>query len=100
MKKLPGGKWLFGITRKLKSLVRRMLIPITIFENMGLTYFGPIDGHDLPELINVLESAKKVGKPVLVHVHTKKGMGYAPAEEAPSKYHGVGAFDPDTGKGN
>ena len=97
MKKFPGGGWILTVTRKMKSLLRRILIPTTIFENMGLTYFGPIDGHDLPELISVLDSAKKVGGPVLVHVLTKKGMGYGPAEDAPALYHGVGSFDPDTG---
>ena len=98
LKKLPGGKWLHRVTSKLKDWVRRVLIPTTIFENMGLTYFGPVDGHDLPELISVLQNAREVGRPVLVHVHTRKGMGYAPAEEDPSHFHGVGSFDPYTGR--
>ena len=98
LRKLPGGKWIYSVTRKIKRFVRRMLIPTTIFETMGLTYFGPVDGHDLTELINVLKNAKNVREPVLIHVHTKKGMGYAPAEEKPSLYHGVGKFDPATGE--
>ena len=97
VKKLPGGKLIYRISHKMKDWVRRILIPTTIFENMGLTYFGPVDGHDLPSLIHVLHSAKEIGRPVLVHVLTRKGMGYAPAEEAPSKFHGIGRFDPDTG---
>ena len=98
VKKLPGGKWIYGVTSKMKDWFRRVLIPTTIFENMGLTYFGPVDGHDLPELISVLQSAREVGRPVLVHVLTKKGMGYAPAEDDPSVFHGVGGFDPYTGR--
>jgi len=98
VKKLPGGKWIYRVTRKVKDWFRRVLIPTTIFENMGLTYFGPVDGHDLSELISVLQSAKEVGSPVLVHVLTRKGMGYAPAEEDPTLFHGVGKFDPYTGR--
>lgn len=97
LNRIPGGKWIYRVSRKMKDWVRRALIPTTIFENMGLTYFGPVDGHDLPSLIHVLQSAKEVGRPVLVHVLTRKGMGYAPAEEAPAKFHGIGRFDPDTG---
>ena len=97
VKRLPGGKFIYRISHKMKDWLRRILIPTTIFENMGLTYFGPVDGHDLPSLIHVLQSAKEIGRPVLVHVLTRKGMGYAPAEEAPSKFHGIGRFDPDTG---
>ena len=94
---MPGGKWIYRVTRKAKDWMRRALIPTTIFENMGLGYFGPVDGHDLGELISVLQNAKSMGRPVVVHVITQKGRGYAPAEEAPSKFHGVGSFDPETG---
>ena len=98
VKKLPGGECIYNFSRKLKRWFRRALIPTTIFENMGMTYFGPVNGHDLPELLNVLQNAKDVGGPVLVHVLTQKGMGYAPAEENPALFHGVGAFDPYTGR--
>ena len=98
VKKLPCGQKIYNLTRKAKRLFRRVFIPTTIFENMGMTYFGPINGHDLPELISVLQSAKEVGGPVLVHVLTRKGMGYAPAEENPALFHGVGTFDPYTGR--
>ena len=65
---------------------------------MGFTYFGPVDGHDTEELIALLRSAKKVNRPVLIHVMTQKGRGYKPAEEHPSKFHGIGKFDPATGE--
>ena len=94
---IPGGKWIYRVTRKTKDWLRRVLLPTTIFENMGLGYFGPVDGHDLPALISVLNNAKAMGRPVVVHVVTQKGRGYAPAEQAPSKFHGVGCFDPETG---
>jgi len=95
---LPGGKWIYRVTRKAKDWMRRVLIPTTIFENMGLGYFGPVDGHDLPALISVLKNARSMGRPVVVHVITQKGKGYAPAEESPSTFHGIGSFDPETGK--
>ncbi|MFZ4860045.1 MAG: 1-deoxy-D-xylulose-5-phosphate synthase, partial [Desulfuromonadaceae bacterium] len=69
-----------------------------LFEAFGFEYFGPIDGHDLPVLIETLEKVKKFDTSVLVHVLTKKGMGYKPAEEKPSLFHGVGPFEPETGK--
>lgn len=96
--KLPGGKRFYGFTSQLKNRLKRMILPSTIFENMGLTYFGPIDGHDLPALISVLRSARDLKGPVVVHVITQKGHGYTPAEQHPSKFHGIGKFDPATGK--
>ena len=68
-----------------------------MFENMGLSYLGPVDGHDVNELIRVMRVAKEMRCPVLLHVFTQKGCGYQPAEEKPSRYHGVGKFDPETG---
>lgn len=96
--KLPGGKRFYAFTSRIKNRLKRMLLPSTIFENMGMTYFGPIDGHDLPTLISVLRSARDLKEPVVVHVMTHKGHGYAPAEQHPSKFHGIGKFDPATGK--
>ena len=81
-----------------KKRIRRILIPTTIFENMGMTYLGPVDGHDVGNLIFLLRTAKEMKRPVLLHVHTQKGKGYAPAEENPAKFHGIGKFDPATGK--
>lgn len=95
--RVPGGEFVFRVTRNLKDRVRRMLIPETIFESMGFTYFGPVDGHDVEKLIVLLRSAKDMKRPVLLHVITKKGKGYAPAEERPRLFHGVGKFDPGTG---
>jgi 1-deoxy-D-xylulose-5-phosphate synthase len=64
---------------------------------MGLSYLGPVDGHDVTELVHLLTYAKEMNRPVLLHVHTQKGRGYKPAEENPARFHGVGKFDPDTG---
>ena len=98
LKKLPGGRWLYKISSRAKNRVKRLLLPGTIFENMGLTYLGPVGGHDLPELISLLRAARDLNSPVLLHVITKKGCGYEPAERNPSKFHGIGKFDPDTGE--
>ncbi len=95
--KLPGGACLYRWTRSMKQWFKRILLPTTLFENMGLNYLGPVDGHDLQEVIRILRVAKDLDKPVLVHVMTKKGCGYKFAEEQPSKFHGVGRFDPDSG---
>ena len=98
IKKLPGGETIYGITSRAKNRLKRFLLPGTIFENMGFTYLGPVDGHDLPSLISLLNAAKELREPVLVHVVTQKGRGYRFAEEDPAKFHGIGKFDPATGK--
>ena len=100
LNRLPGGKPVYRATRKIKDRVRRALIPTTIFEAMGLTYLGPVDGHDVESLISLLTAAKDMKRPVLVHVMTHKGHGYLPAEQEPSKFHGVGQFDPVSGSVN
>ena len=97
LRKIPGGKFLFRVTRGIKERLRRMLLPATIFESMGLSYLGPVDGHDTESLISLLKLAKDMNSPVVLHVITQKGRGYAPAQESPSKFHGVGKFDPQTG---
>ena len=99
LRKIPGGKAIYRATRAVKEWLKRMLLKSTIFENMGLAYMGPVDGHDLPELIRVLKVAKDLGRPILVHVLTQKGKGYKFAEDDPSRFHGVGPFDPETGAG-
>ena len=96
--KTPFGKRFYQFSSKLKNRVKRLVLPSTIFENMGLTYLGPVDGHDLPDLIELLQMARDLYSPVLVHVMTHKGYGYQFAEEKPSKFHGIGKFDPTTGK--
>ncbi len=97
MKKLPGGMSFFRFAQKWKNRLKRFLLPTTVFENMGMDYLGPVDGHDLPELIRILRVARDMKTPVLVHVLTQKGRGYHPAEADPAKFHGVGKFDPTTG---
>lgn len=95
---IPGGDFVFRVTRNVKDRVRRMLLPETIFESMGFTYLGPVDGHDTENLISLLRIARDMKRPVLLHVMTQKGKGYAPAEEHPKLFHGVGKFDPVTGE--
>ena len=95
--RIPGGTYLYQFTHRVKEILKRTLIRMTIFEDMGFSYLGPVDGHDLPQLIYLLRVAKKMNRPVLLHVVTKKGNGYLPAEENPSKFHGVGCFNPFTG---
>ena len=98
LNRVPAGRQILDLTRSLKNRVKRFLMPSTIFENMGLTYLGPVDGHDLPRLIRLLRTARDLKEPVLVHVLTHKGLGYGPAEENPAKFHGIGKFDPATGQ--
>jgi len=98
IKKLPGGKAFYALSSDLKNSIKRLLLPSTMFENMGFTYLGPADGHDLPGLIALLSTARELREPVLVHVVTKKGFGYVHAENDPAKFHGIGKFDPVTGK--
>ncbi len=104
LSRIPGGKFIYRITSRMKDWLRRSLLPTTIFENMGFTYLGPVDGHDTESLISLLQYAKERRAPVLVHVLTQKGKGYKFAESSPSKFHGVGSFDPESGmspeKGN
>ena len=82
---------------KLAKRARSILFPGTLFEEMGFRYFGPVYGNDINEMIEVLENLKDVKGPVMLHVVTKKGKGYKPAEEKPTKFHGIGIFDVETG---
>ena len=95
--RIPGGRFVYRVTRGIKDRLRRMLIPTTIFESMGFTYLGPVDGHDTEHLISLLSTARDMNRPVLIHVVTQKGKGYEPAESNPSLFHGIGSFDPITG---
>ena len=89
---------LYRLSHRVKSSLKKALWPgSTLFEDMGFTYLGPIDGHDLDRLVHVLEWAKELRGPVLVHVNTVKGKGYPFAEQNPDKFHGIGPFDPETG---
>ncbi len=98
MKSFPGGNALYGLSSRMKNRVKRLLLPGTMFEHMGFTYLGPADGHDLPGLITLLTTARDLNEPVLLHVVTKKGKGYGFAENDPAKFHGIGPFDPETGR--
>jgi len=98
LEKVPGGMAFYRFSSRVKNRMKRLLLPSTIFENMGLTYLGPVDGHDLPDLIDLLRAARDLKSPVLVHVLTQKGYGYDPAMEDPSRFHGISKFDPETGK--
>lgn len=95
---IPGGKAVYRLTHRLKERYKRMLLGSTLFEEMGFEYCGPVDGHDIKKLEYMLRLAKDCSKPVLLHVITQKGRGYAPAEENPDVFHGIGAFDPKNGK--
>lgn len=92
------GDKVYKTASHLKDGVRSVLVPGSLFEEMGFHYIGPIDGHNIALLEEVLASAKEMEGPVLIHIHTVKGKGYKPAEQAPEKFHGVGCFDPSTGK--
>lgn len=81
-----------------KNCVKQFLVPGMLFEDMGITYLGPVDGHDVKAVVQVLKEAKRVHHAVVVHVVTKKGKGYGPAEANPARFHGVDAFDISTGK--
>ena len=83
--------------RRTKSGIKQLLIPGMLFENMGITYLGPVDGHDVPALVKMLREASRIDGAVLVHAITQKGKGYAPAERHPSRFHGTDAFEIDTG---
>jgi len=97
MKRLPHGSRMLKVAERLKDSVKYLLVPGVMFEELGFTYLGPIDGHDMEAVINVLTSAKGVKGPVMVHLITRKGKGYRPAEEKPDKFHGIGSFDIATG---
>lgn len=99
LKRIPGiGTQVAKLAAKAKDSVKYFLVPGMLFEELGFTYLGPIDGHDLALVEQVLDQAKKKKGPVLVHVVTCKGKGYKPAEENPDVFHGIGPFDPETGK--
>ena len=84
--------------KRTKNSIKQLFIPGMLFENMGITYLGPVDGHNIQALCRVLKEAQNLDHAVLVHVMTKKGKGYEPAEKNPSHFHGVGPFEVETGK--
>lgn len=98
LQKLPKGDVIVNKIRHTKSNIKHMLVPNYIFEDMGLTYLGPVDGHNIDKLIKIFKIAKRIDRPVVVHVVTQKGRGYKPAVNNPSEFHGIGPFDIKTGK--
>lgn len=98
LNKIPaiGGKLVTKI-RKTKSSIKQLVIPGMLFEDMGITYLGPVDGHNINQLVKIISEAKKLDHAVLIHVITKKGKGYIPAEKHPSSFHGVEPFNIQTG---
>ena len=88
----------YQLTRRIKHWVKQRVVPDNIFDDFGFEYLGPVDGHDIAKLEMALRWAKQQGRPCLIHVITKKGCGYAPAEQEPELFHGIGSFDPETGR--
>ena len=97
LKGMPKGDAMVRGIRRAKSSVKHLMIQGMFFEDMGITYLGPVDGHDIPAMLRVLQEAKRVKGAVLVHVKTKKGKGYGPAERHPARFHGAEPFDIETG---
>lgn len=98
LKKIPLiGKPLHSLIDKIKTVLRHLVIKSTIFEDLGFKYIGPVDGHDLKNVISCLEYAKAINKPTLIHVCTQKGKGYSPAEKNPEIFHGIGSFSAKDG---
>ena len=94
---LPGGGRLYRLNHRIKSGVKRAIYPCSMFEDMGFTYLGPVDGHNLDQLCTTLAWARELNCPVLLHVRTTKGKGYPSAERQPERSHGVAPFDPKVG---
>jgi 1-deoxy-D-xylulose-5-phosphate synthase len=86
-----------GLARRIKESLKSLMVPGILFEELGFRYYGPVDGHDLEQLVTVLTHIKQFKGPQLVHVLTTKGKGYSPAENDSSKFHGIGSFDKKTG---
>ena len=98
LNKIPGaGEKIVKGIRKTKNSIKQLFVPGMLFEDMGITYLGPVDGHDIKKLYRTFKEAQRMDHAVLVHVLTTKGKGYAPAEQMPSKFHGVSPFDVKTG---
>jgi 1-deoxy-D-xylulose-5-phosphate synthase len=93
-----GGKFAKDFAHKIESGVKNLLLPSVFFEEFGMRYYGPVNGHDIPLLIRTFEFLKTQNEPVLLHILTTKGKGYPPALEQPDKFHGLGRFEPKTGK--
>lgn len=101
LEKIPGaGPKIVRSIKRTKHSIKQLLVPGMLFENMGITYLGPVDGHNTMSLIRIIQEAKNIDHAVLIHVCTKKGKGYGPAMENPELFHGIGPFNPRTGLPN
>ena len=99
LSRIPGyGDELIGKIHDTKNSLKQFLVPGAVFEEMGITYLGPVDGHDIAKLGRMIHAAKRINHAVLIHIHTTKGKGYSYAERRPSYYHGVAPFDIKTGE--
>ncbi len=98
VKGLPLSETILNAAHSVRYGVKSAIVPGTIFEALGFTYIGPIDGHNIRAMQDIFSRARELDEPVLIHVHTTKGKGYAPAEKSPEKFHGVGKFDKETGE--
>ncbi len=99
LERIPAiGRTVLRSAERLKDSLKYLLVPGMLFEELGFTYLGPIDGHSIPKMMELFREARGVRGPVLIHVVTKKGKGYKYAEKEPHRFHGVGPFDRDTGK--
>ena len=99
VKKIPRvGTAMVDAVRRTKSSIKQLFIPGMLFENMGLTYLGPVDGHNMRQMMKLFNEAKRVEGPVVVHVLTEKGRGYGPASSHPERFHGTGPFDIQSGR--
>ena len=97
LNKIPGGVAVVDKLKKYKSSFKQLVVPGMFFEDMGITYLGPVDGHDIKAMVKVFKEARRYPKCVIVHVLTQKGKGYAPAERHPARFHGAEPFDIETG---
>ncbi|MCD8053237.1 MAG: 1-deoxy-D-xylulose-5-phosphate synthase [Lachnospiraceae bacterium] len=98
LSRTPGGSQVANRISRTKSSIKQLVIPGMIFEDMNLTYLGPVDGYDIPAMLDIFADAKRMNRAVVVHILTRKGKGYRPAERFPEHFHGVGSFDIETGK--
>ena len=95
--KIPHGHKIVDGLKRYKNSIKQLFVPGMFFEDLGVTYLGPLDGHDINNMVRTINEAKKINHAVLIHVCTKKGRGYAPAERHPARFHGTGPFDIETG---
>lgn len=98
LKRIPLGKSALNLLTKTKNGIKSVILPSSLFEKMGFTYLGPVDGHDIKSLTEIIQLAKDLSCPVIIHVLTTKGKGYSYAENSPDKYHGVSKFNVETGE--